>query len=206
LRIWRKGRGETGVTLIELVVVMAIIAIMGLLIAPALGRWVDNFRIRQVAREISSDLQFAKMKSISSGVRYTIVFIAGDCILAQPGSPCVMDRYVIFPDYNSDMVLQTAPYTNNGVTVKETDDSKSVSLEHNTYFDTAKGSNGGTDFSLAGGYPAVAFNRSGLPLELSGGQPSPVTTDLSIYLQNTKNGKHLKVTVSASGRIAINEY
>jgi hypothetical protein len=89
--------------------------------------------------------------------------------------------------------------------VNESVDSRSVSLERNISFDAAKGSNGGIDFPLAGDYPAVTFNRSGLPLEKSGGQPSPVTTDRMIYLQNTKNNKHMVLTVSASGRIAINE-
>ena len=54
-------RRERGVTLIELAVVMAIVAIMALFLAPAIGEWVDNFRIRQAGREMSSDLQFAKV-------------------------------------------------------------------------------------------------------------------------------------------------
>jgi general secretion pathway protein H len=61
-----KRRGEKGLTLIEIAVVLAIIAIMGLFMAPAIGEWIDNFRIRQAARDISSTLQEAKMKTIST--------------------------------------------------------------------------------------------------------------------------------------------
>ena len=69
-----KRRGEQGVTLIEIAVVLAIVAIMALFMAPAIGEWLDNFRIRQTARDISSTLQQAKMKAISSRLQYRVVF------------------------------------------------------------------------------------------------------------------------------------
>jgi prepilin-type N-terminal cleavage/methylation domain-containing protein len=67
-------RRERGVTLIELAVVMAIVAIMALFLAPAIGEWVDNFRIKQTAREIVSTLQLAKMKAIARQLEYNVVF------------------------------------------------------------------------------------------------------------------------------------
>ena len=77
MRIYRKGRGAKGVTLIELVVVMAIVAIMALFMAPAIGEWVDNFRIRQAARDISSTLQQAKMQAISTRQPHSVTFTPG---------------------------------------------------------------------------------------------------------------------------------
>jgi prepilin-type N-terminal cleavage/methylation domain-containing protein len=67
-------RGERGVTLIELAVVMSIIAIMGVCLAPAIGEWLEDFRIRQAARDIVSNLQFAKMRAISSRMEYRVCF------------------------------------------------------------------------------------------------------------------------------------
>ena len=67
-------RGEGGVTLIELVVVMAIIAIMGVCLAPSIGEWLDNFRIRQAARDIASHLQLAKIRAISRRLEYRVNF------------------------------------------------------------------------------------------------------------------------------------
>src|SRR4030042_206689 len=67
-------RGEGGITRIELVVVMAIVAIMGVCLAPAIGEWLDNFRIRQAARDIASNLQFAKMRAISRRLEYRVNF------------------------------------------------------------------------------------------------------------------------------------
>ena len=67
-------QGENGVTLIELAVVMSIIAFMGVCLAPAIGEWLDNFRIRQAARDIAANLQFAKIKAISSRMEYRMRF------------------------------------------------------------------------------------------------------------------------------------
>jgi prepilin-type N-terminal cleavage/methylation domain-containing protein len=67
-------RGEGGVTLIELAVVLAIIAIMALFVAPAVGEWFDNFRIRQGTKDIVSNLQLARMKAISSQLEYRVDF------------------------------------------------------------------------------------------------------------------------------------
>ena len=196
MRILKKDMGEKGITLIELAVVMAIVAIMGLLITPSIVQWLDNFRIRQAARAVSSDLQFAKMKAISTGIHYTAVFnqsVGGTTY-----------SYVIFPDYNNNMVLDNVnigDIDDDGDQENETTDIlKSVLFERNISFDTAQ--SGGIDFPAVSGHPAVAFNRSGLPIEQSG----PVTTDRHIFLLNTKNNKHLEVTVSPCGRVGINEY
>lgn len=71
-------RGKGGVTLTELAVVMAIVAIMALFLAPATGEWLDNYRIRQAARDIVSHLQFAKMRAISRRLEYRVYFDVGN--------------------------------------------------------------------------------------------------------------------------------
>lgn len=70
----REKRARKGVTLIELMVVMAIIAIMGLFMAPSIGEWVKNYRIRQTARDIASTLQLAKMQAVSARQTYAVNF------------------------------------------------------------------------------------------------------------------------------------
>ena len=201
MRILSMARGQKGVTLIELAVVMAIVAIMGLFLAPAIGEWVDNFRIRQAARDVSSDLQFAKMKAIGSGVRYAVVFnqIVGGTTYS----------YVIFPDYDNNLILDTADYAydlnGDGImeTVNETTNILNLGLlGKNISFDPDQGGGDGTDIPDVSGHPAIVFNRSGLPIEQSGA----VTAQRNIYLKNTKNNKHIQVTISPAGRIGINEY
>ncbi len=192
--ILTKVRKQKGVTLIELAVVMAIVGIMALFVAPAIKEWLDNFRIRQAAREMSSDLQLAKMKAISTGFRCTIIFDA--------------NGYVIFPDYNNNMKLDNVDIDIDGDGHQEnetTDILKSALLGHNISFDTTQAGGRGVDFPLVDDHPAVAFNRSGLPIENS--PPVPLAANQrNIFLLNTRNNKHLSVIISPSGRIGINEY
>jgi len=193
LRLLRNNTGEKGITLIELLVVMAIVAIMGLFMAPAIGEWLDNFRIRQAARDMALDLQFAKMKAISgipsatnSEVYCTIVFnqVVGG----------TQYSYVVFPDYNNNFQLDAGNET--------TDIFRMVSLGKNISFDTAKGGGDGIDFTLVNGHPAIAFDRSGLPRDNN----VPLINPESIYLVDTKNNKHEQLTISPAGRIGINAY
>ena len=187
MRRMKIQRGEGGVTLIELAVVMALVGIMALFVAPAIGEWLDNFRIRQAGREMSSDLQFAKMKAISTGSNCSVVFNqdVGGTVYA----------YVIFPDYNNDLVLDAGIETN--------DIFKMASLNKHVVFDTTQGGGDGIDFPIVSDHPAVAFNPEGMPRDING----PLTgAPPSIFLQNTKNNRGRQITISAAGRIGTNEY
>jgi prepilin-type N-terminal cleavage/methylation domain-containing protein len=187
-------RGEGGVTLIEIAVVMAIVAIMALFVAPAIGEWVDNFRIRQAGREMSSDLQFAKMKAISMGRNCAIVFNQGGY------------AYVIFPDYNNDLILDNmniGDLDGDGDQENETTDIfKSATLSRNVVFDTTQGGGDGIDFPDVGTNPAVAFNPQGMPRDGNG----PLAASQSIFLQNIRNNRGRQVTISVAGRVGTNEY
>jgi prepilin-type N-terminal cleavage/methylation domain-containing protein len=172
-----RGNSEKGVTLIELVVVMAIIAIMGLFMTPSLGEWVQNYRIKQAARNMASDLQAAKMQAINIHKYCTVVFNA--------------NGYVIFPDYDNDMQLDTGSET--------TDIYKTVILsnEYKTVtFDISRAGNG-INFPNN----MVAFDSRGFPRNNTGGFAGG-----TVFLINTTNNKARSVTVSSTGAISIAEY
>jgi prepilin-type N-terminal cleavage/methylation domain-containing protein len=192
------SRGEGGVTLIELAVVMAIVGIMALFVAPAIGTWVENFRIKQAAREMSSDFQFAKMKAISLGRFCSVVFneeIAG-----------TQYAYVVFPDYDKDLVLDTADagdLDGDGDQENETNDIfKLVLLTRNVAFDSSRGGGDGiTILHNGNGQPAIAFNGHGLPKRAGGAFGAG-----TVYLKNTQSDKGRKVVISRAGRIRIEAY
>ena len=68
----RSDDQNQGVTMIELVVVMAIIAIIGLFMSPALGEWVAGFRVRGASKELADTLQLARLKAISTRNQYRV--------------------------------------------------------------------------------------------------------------------------------------
>jgi prepilin-type N-terminal cleavage/methylation domain-containing protein len=76
-------KAQRAVTLIELVVVMAIIAIGAILFAPNMGAWIQNYRLRSGTQEVVSLLRTAQMKAISTNRHYGVYFDPGGSIILQ---------------------------------------------------------------------------------------------------------------------------
>ena len=65
---------KKGVTLIELIIVFAIIAIGAVLAVPNFGPWLANYRLRTATRDIASNLRTAQMRAVSNNVNYQVLF------------------------------------------------------------------------------------------------------------------------------------
>ncbi len=66
-----------GLTMVELVIVMAIIAIGALLFSPSLGVWVAHYRVRTAARDMVSIMRVAQMKAVSNNYKYRVKIDTG---------------------------------------------------------------------------------------------------------------------------------
>lgn len=67
-------KNQKGVTLLELIIVMVIIAIGATLMAPGIGSWIPIYRLKSAARDIASTMRIAQMKAISNNLTYQISF------------------------------------------------------------------------------------------------------------------------------------
>jgi type IV fimbrial biogenesis protein FimT len=94
---------KRGVTLVELVVVMAIIAIAAAFIAPNIGAWVPNYRLRGAARDVTSAMRTAQMKAISNNTPYHVSFNPG------AGNFILQYRHTDGVTWLDDGVAQTLP-------------------------------------------------------------------------------------------------
>jgi len=71
-------KNQKGVTLIELIIVMVIIAIGATLLVPAIGAWIPNFRLRSATRDIVSTMRTAQMRAISTNMDHRVSFTIGN--------------------------------------------------------------------------------------------------------------------------------
>lgn len=63
-KILTRGRREDGVTLLELLVVLAILSLALSLVVPRLGRWTDNWKLRSAAQHVAQMLTYAHTRAL----------------------------------------------------------------------------------------------------------------------------------------------
>ena len=68
---------QKGLTLIELIVVMVIIAIGAALLAPNIGAWMPIYRLKGATRDVISTMRVAQMKAVSTNIWYRVSFDTG---------------------------------------------------------------------------------------------------------------------------------
>ena len=61
-----------GLTIVELVVVMCILAVMVLIAIPNIGRWLPRYRLRSAIRDVASSMQLARLGAIKENKEWAI--------------------------------------------------------------------------------------------------------------------------------------
>jgi prepilin-type N-terminal cleavage/methylation domain-containing protein len=84
-----------GVTLIELIVVMIIIAIGAVLLVHNIGAWLPNYRLRSGTRDVVSTLRTAQMKAASTNIPYGVGFDTNSCQLYQSSGGLIREGGII---------------------------------------------------------------------------------------------------------------
>lgn len=73
----RWARPETGVTLLELLVVLTILSLMVSLVAPRVGRSVESWKLRSAAERVAQTLSYARTRALYEQ-RYYLVEIRSE--------------------------------------------------------------------------------------------------------------------------------
>lgn len=118
-----KQANEKGFTLVEALVVVAIVAITSAIAAPSVSGWIQNYRAKTVARQLLTDLQFARMTAVSQKQNCTVTVTAttntytiqvngvNQCIPRQL-NPETIGNNQTNPYYAPGVALGTAPAAN----------------------------------------------------------------------------------------------
>jgi len=67
-------RSDSGFSMMELMTVLAIVAILGSMAVPSLFQWLAKHRIGSAARDVKSTLEFARMNAIKTNADVTVNF------------------------------------------------------------------------------------------------------------------------------------
>lgn len=69
---------DRGVSLLELLIILVILSIAAALVIPDFSSLLELYNVKKAARQLVTDLQFAKMRAVAEGVDYRVSFVSGD--------------------------------------------------------------------------------------------------------------------------------
>jgi type IV fimbrial biogenesis protein FimT len=90
----RKRVLSTGFTMTEMMVVISILSIMLAMGIPMYLRELPNYRLREAARQIVQDMNFAKMRAVATNQNYCIYFNISGATVQGTDNQC----YTLFRD------------------------------------------------------------------------------------------------------------
>ena len=146
-------RNNSGFSLVELAVVIAIAGILSSIAIPAYLSWLPKYRLKNAAMDLRANLNSTKFEAIKNNTNWAVVFDMGtdsyhicsdngandtwDC----PGGDDTVEKSIVFSDYNAGVKFTSVTggplvFTNRGmtnnVTVKITNKDASASYQIQT--------------------------------------------------------------------------
>lgn len=198
-------RRETGFTLIEVLMVVAIIMILSAISLPAISEYLRNYKIRGALQQVTGQIQAARTKSIMRNVNRATLFV----VLPDTTNPAIFTRYLwVVPD-------QVPPFRDLPTLLADPAQSGPINTLPL-----------GIQFLANGVSPSLGFSRLGALCdpEMTCGLPkvdlattldpppagvacvnciawNPLTSESSVTIRQDQSGLDRTVTVIAGGRV-----
>ena len=74
MRCFSSRKAESGITLLEILAVLVIMAVLAATAIPTFSVWLPNYRLKRAARDLYSNLQLAKMGSVNNNTDWAVIF------------------------------------------------------------------------------------------------------------------------------------
>jgi hypothetical protein len=196
MEMHRRGRaaGNAGFTLVDVLATIAIIATMAAIAAPQMVDGVDRMRLGMSARDVERELQFARLKSVSTNRPLRIRFncpVAGQFrVVELIGTP----RLPVAADGAANRCDETIyPYrptgADNNRLTRPNNDGAVRRLQPLATFTT---------------FPTLEFWPDGsVHIDAGVGSPWPPVTAAGATITVSRKGKTRNITVNALGKIKL---
>jgi type II secretory pathway pseudopilin PulG len=92
-----KFRSQSGLTLCELIIVFALIACLIAMASPQMARVSSGYKLRGAAREVATDLQYARLMAVKENRAFQVIFYPQSYRVVRSGGSVVKTR-----NFNSD--------------------------------------------------------------------------------------------------------
>ena len=186
----RRFSTQMGFSMAELMIGMAVVAIMAGVGAPSLSKWMDNYRIKAAARELYSEIQLTRMKAIKTNQTFKMLYSWSTDFSAYYVIECKKTLNLCWPDggayYGPNDPNNDWDYTWNYMSL---DSNGKIQFKHPTGASPIQG-------SWAMYFGVISFNPNG-------------TTDgtANLYIADSNNTKNYRVRIlSRAGAVTIERY